>query len=101
MVHYKTQNLKFKNQKEVNELVESQILKSLKLWTVSDVPISIMLSGGIDSSLLAAMYQQNQGEQMTTYSNVFKEKNTIDVNEKPAIDDFIKKYSSVHVTLLY
>ena len=68
----KTQNLKFKNQKEVNELVESQILKSLKLWTISDVPISIMLSGGIDSSLLAAMYQQNQGEQMTTYSNVFK-----------------------------
>ena len=92
----KTQNLKFKNQKEVNELVESQILKSLKLWTISDVPISIMLSGGIDSSLLAAMYQQNQGEQMTTYSNVFKEKKYNRWNEKPAIDDFIKKYSSVH-----
>ena len=90
----KTQNLKFKNQKEVNELVEGQILNSLKLWTISDVPISIMLSGGIDSSLLAAMYQQNQGEQMTTFSNVFKEKKYDRWNEKPAIDDFIKRVDS-------
>lgn len=87
---------KFKDNKEVVELVEEQIKKSLKLWTTSDVPLSLMLSGGIDSSLLASMYYKNLSENMTTYSNVFKKKKYDRWNEESTISDFTKKYKHNH-----
>ena len=87
---------KFKDNREVIELVEEQIKKSLKLWTTSDVPISLMLSGGIDSSLLASMYYKNLSKNMTTYSNVFKQKKYERWNEDSIISDFTKKYKHDH-----
>ena len=41
------------------------------------------------------MYQQNQGEQMTAYNSIFKEKNTIDGMKNQQLM-ILLKYSSVH-----
>jgi asparagine synthase (glutamine-hydrolysing) len=87
---------KFKNFNEVTDLVEKQIIKSLKLWTTSDVPIALMLSGGIDSSLLASMYYKNLNNNMTTFSNIFKKKEHARWNEASLIHDFTKKYNHKH-----
>ncbi|MDA9814787.1 asparagine synthase (glutamine-hydrolyzing) [Candidatus Pelagibacter sp.] len=87
---------KFKDFNEVTDLVEEQIIKSLKLWTTSDVPIALMLSGGIDSSLLASMYYKNLNNNMTTFSNIFKKKEHAKWNEASLIHDFTKKYNHKH-----
>jgi asparagine synthase (glutamine-hydrolysing) len=41
---------------------------------VSDVPVGVMLSGGLDSSILASLHHQNTDIQ--TFNIGFREKNT-------------------------
>ena len=41
---------------------------------ISDVPIGVMLSGGIDSSLVAAIAQKQSLKKINTYSIAFSSK---------------------------
>lgn len=54
--------------KNVQQLLE----ESVSLHTVSDVPVSVFLSGGIDSSAIAAILHSQQ-RNLQTFSVVFKE----------------------------
>ena len=77
--------------------IENQIIKSVKLWSVSDVPISFLLSGGFDSGLITAIYSKYNKKKLSTYSYVFNKKKTYDRwNESETINDFLKKYKSTH-----
>lgn len=49
--------------------------ESVKLHLVSDVPVGVFLSGGIDSSSLVSIASQMQEKPLTTLSIVFDEKN--------------------------
>lgn len=55
---------------EVENLIEDATVKRL----VSDVPLGIMLSGGIDSSLITALAQKNFKSKLKTFSVKFEEK---------------------------
>tara|TARA_B100000795_G_scaffold96234_1_gene70602 strand:- start:975 stop:2870 length:1896 start_codon:yes stop_codon:yes gene_type:complete len=57
----------------INEL-EELLISSCMYRTVSDVPVGVFLSGGIDSSIVAAILQKHYGN-VRTFTVGFKEKN--------------------------
>jgi asparagine synthase (glutamine-hydrolysing) len=62
---------------ETAELVEelrARLRDSVRAHLVSDVPVGVLLSGGIDSSLLAALAAQETTERLRTFSIGFEER---------------------------
>ena len=71
---YKNSNLKSDSTRtNLNEL-ESILIESFKYRMVSDVPVGIFLSGGIDSALIASILQKNSDIPIKTYTIGFSEK---------------------------
>ena len=56
------------------ELIENKLLRSVDRHLISDVPISVFLSGGLDSSLLASIASKKIKYQLNTFSVGFAEK---------------------------
>ncbi|MES1220715.1 MAG: asparagine synthase (glutamine-hydrolyzing) [Bacteroidota bacterium] len=55
--------------KELNELIQS----SVEYCLISDVPLGIFLSGGVDSSLIAAVAQSRSSIPVSTFSIAFSD----------------------------
>jgi asparagine synthase (glutamine-hydrolysing) len=55
------------------EELEEILVSSFKYRLVSDVPVGIFLSGGLDSSLVTALLQKNSSEKLKTYTIGFFE----------------------------
>jgi len=53
--------------------IDSLLIDSCKLRTIADVPIGVFLSGGYDSSLIAAILQKHSSLQTKTYTIGFEE----------------------------
>jgi len=58
---------------DAKEIVRNALVDSIKHHFVSDVPVGIFLSGGIDSTSILALAKQTQNEQLSTYSIAFEE----------------------------
>src|SRR4051794_169055 len=56
------------------EEVRSALRDSVRAHLVSDVPVGVLLSGGVDSSALAALAAEESGERVQTFSIGFEEK---------------------------
>ena len=54
--------------------LEEILIKNIKNHLISDVPVGVTLSGGLDSSLLTALIKKHSNINLTTYSVVFEEK---------------------------
>ncbi len=65
--YYKLPRIK-KNEKEIEEELEYLLIKSFKYRLVSDVPVGVFLSGGIDSSAVTALLQKNINSQLKTFT---------------------------------
>ena len=59
---------------ELIEELRARMRDSVRAHLVSDVPVGVLLSGGIDSSLLAALAAQESGEPVRTFSIGFEER---------------------------
>jgi asparagine synthase (glutamine-hydrolysing) len=59
---------------ELEEELRARLRDSVRAHLVSDVPVGVLLSGGIDSSLLAALAAQESGEAVRTFSIGFVER---------------------------
>src|SRR6185295_17667182 len=53
--------------------LRSELEESVRLHLVSDVPLGVFLSGGIDSSAMVALTSRISGEPPRTFSVVFDE----------------------------
>jgi asparagine synthase (glutamine-hydrolysing) len=63
---------------EAREKVRTALIDSIKHHFVSDVPVGIFLSGGIDSTAIVALAGKTQLSELRTYSIAFEE---VDWNE--------------------
>jgi asparagine synthase (glutamine-hydrolysing) len=75
------------------ELLDERVRESVRLRLRSDVPVGVLLSGGVDSSLVAAMAAQEYGKTIKTFSVGFREES---FNELPFAQKVADKYSTDH-----
>src|SRR5262245_23810704 len=71
------------------ELLDQAVRRQL----VADVPIGVLLSGGMDSSTLVALMQRHTSERIHTYSVGFEDQS---FNELPAARIVAEKFNTVH-----
>lgn len=62
------------DQREIETELEYLLKDSVKQRMIADVPIGAFLSGGIDSSLIAAMMQEHSSQPITTFTIGFDHK---------------------------
>jgi asparagine synthase (glutamine-hydrolysing) len=60
-------------QPEAIQIVRDALIDSVQHHFVSDVPVGIFLSGGIDSTAVVALARQTQRNELRTYSIAFEE----------------------------
>lgn len=65
--HYKKPVLKI-SEEDAREELEARLRKACDYRMVADVPVGLFLSGGYDSSLVAAMLQTGRTEKIKTYT---------------------------------
>ena len=94
--NFKKKTILIKNLNEAAEFAEDNIKRSLKLWTVSDVPICFLLSGGLDSGVLSSVYNKISKERINTFSLGFKQKKLEKWNEINIVNTLVKKINSNH-----
>lgn len=57
-----------KSEEQTAEMILSALRESVRLRKVSDVPVGIFLSGGLDSSLNAVLFSEGEREKVKTFS---------------------------------
>jgi asparagine synthase (glutamine-hydrolysing) len=62
------------DQAELVEELRSRLRDSVRAHLVSDVPVGVLLSGGVDSALLAALAAEESSEPLRTFSIGFEER---------------------------
>src|SRR5882672_7789016 len=63
-----TQPLTNASEAEIAERILSELRTAVKLRKISDVPVGVFLSGGIDSSTNAALFSEGEGQPVKTFS---------------------------------
>jgi asparagine synthase (glutamine-hydrolysing) len=79
------------------EEVRSALRDSVRAHLVSDVPVGVLLSGGVDSSALAALAAEESGERVQTFSIGFEEK---EFNELELARLVARRYDTDHHELI-
>ncbi|MFA6308029.1 MAG: asparagine synthase (glutamine-hydrolyzing) [Patescibacteria group bacterium] len=70
-IHFEKSDLTFN---ESLEKLDYEMNRATKIRMMSDVPLGVFLSGGIDSSIIAYYAQKNSQQKIKTFSIGFKEK---------------------------
>jgi asparagine synthase (glutamine-hydrolysing) len=61
------------SESEIREIVHESLKETLKMQLVSDVPLGIFLSGGIDSSAIVSLVRQVYNGHIKTFSIIFED----------------------------
>jgi len=80
---------------DIQEQVAADVGESIRMQTVSDVPVGVFLSGGLDSSAITAVLSRTQAP--TTFSVVFREQ---EYNEADASRLVAKHFKTDHHEIL-
>ena len=87
----------FASENEITEAIDHYLLSAIrKRLSTSDVPVGILLSGGLDSSLIAAMASKHKLAEINTFSIGFQSINQEQGDEFFFSDLVSKNYSTNH-----
>jgi asparagine synthase (glutamine-hydrolysing) len=85
-----------KNESTIKSELKDILKDSFSLRMISDVPVGVFLSGGVDSSLVASMIQKNSKTPIKTFTIGFNEK---DYDEAIYAKEIAKHIGSEHTEL--
>jgi asparagine synthase (glutamine-hydrolysing) len=86
--YYKKPIVSIDETEAVNEL-ETLCTSAFQYRMVSDVPVGVFLSGGYDSSLLAAILQKNNTSKINTFTIGFKDKEFNEANHAKNVAKYL------------
>ncbi len=86
-----------KNYEELKESLYNILDESIKMNLVSDVPLGVFLSGGLDSSILVYFARKNNEKSLKTFSIIFNEK---EFDEREFSRIISKKFETEHFEYL-
>ena len=75
------------------EMIRESLKRSIRMQLMSDVPIGLFLSGGVDSCTLAALCSEVSSEPMRTFTIDFGEKSFSEVEKARMI---ARRYNTIH-----
>jgi asparagine synthase (glutamine-hydrolysing) len=81
------------------ERLREALGRAVSRWTLSDVPVAVSLSGGLDSSAVAALLAE-AGHEVRTYTLGFTSKEDSALNELPLARALADRYSTSHHELV-
>ncbi len=70
--------------------LEKELTEAFKLRMVSDVPVGVFLSGGVDSSIVTALLQRESDEPLKTFTIGFDETGYNEAEQAKAIAGYLK-----------
>jgi asparagine synthase (glutamine-hydrolysing) len=82
---------------ELVEELRSRLRDSVRAHLVSDVPVGVLLSGGVDSALLAALAAQESSEPLRTFSIGFEERSFDELADARRVAE---RYGTQHCELV-
>jgi asparagine synthase (glutamine-hydrolysing) len=82
---------------ELEEELRSRLRDSVRAHLVSDVPVGVLLSGGIDSALLTALAAQESPEAVRTFSIGFEERSFNELDDARLVAE---QYATQHRELV-
>src|ERR671933_22095 len=82
---------------ELAEELRARLRDSVRAHLVSDVPVGVLLSGGIDSSVLAALAAEESSEPLRTFSIGFEERS---FDELASARLVVERYATRHRELV-
>ncbi|MFY9580312.1 MAG: asparagine synthase (glutamine-hydrolyzing) [Gaiellaceae bacterium] len=82
---------------ELVEELRARLRDSVRAHLVSDVPVGVLLSGGVDSSLLAALAAEESSETLRTFSIGFEERSFNELGDARRVAE---RYGTLHRELL-
>jgi asparagine synthase (glutamine-hydrolysing) len=90
-------DLRDDDEAELVEELRARLRDSVRAHLVSDVPVGVLLSGGIDSSALAALAAQETAEPVRTFSIGFEERSFDELADARLVAD---RYGTRHRELV-
>lgn len=91
--------IQIKTEKEWVHELSFLLKKAIKRQSISDVPLGLLLSGGLDSSILAAILAQELNGKLNTFSIGFESSDDFTGDEFFYSDMVAKRYSSNHTKI--
>jgi asparagine synthase (glutamine-hydrolysing) len=84
-------------EEEVLEQLDAKLREAVRLRLRADVPVGVLLSGGVDSSLVTAIAAQEHRRPIKTFSVGFAEES---FNELPYADKIARRYNTEHYPVI-